>query len=214
MVEAHIRIQPPGGTWKTDISGTHADTSFQIHSAVLSGECAVETVVVSGDATERCVSELDAHAGINDCAVVTRGGDGTTVRVETCDPSVLPATARAGAPLLFPIDLRAGALRATFVGTHAALSSLGEQLRATGCDVGVTSVQSDHDVRRVLTNRQTEVLFTAVEHGYYRSPRDCTLTDVAEQLDIAKSTCSETLQRAEEAIIEYFCHRRQSRNGE
>ena len=93
----------------------------------------------------------------------------------------------------------------TVVGTHAAISELGDQLQTDGFGFEVAYIRSDHDVSEVLTDRQAEVLFTAVEHGYYRSPRQCTLTEVAEVLGIAKSTCSGTLQRAEEAVIEYFC---------
>lgn len=44
----------------------------------------------------------------------------------------------------------------------------------------------------------------AVEAGYYDTPRDCTLTDLAETVGLAKSTCSETLHRAEGQIIKQF----------
>lgn len=35
-------------------------------------------------------------------------------------------------------------------------------------------------------------------------PRRCTLTELAEAVDIAKSTCSETLQRVERTIVREF----------
>lgn len=37
-----------------------------------------------------------------------------------------------------------------------------------------------------------------IERGYYDTPRRCTLTELADELDLAKSTCSERLHRAEE----------------
>ena len=45
---------------------------------------------------------------------------------------------------------------------------------------------------------------TAVDHGYYDTPRACSLTELAEEVGIAKSTCSETLHRAEETMIKQF----------
>jgi hypothetical protein len=40
--------------------------------------------------------------------------------------------------------------------------------------------------------------------GYYDTPRDCPLTELADELEIAKSTCSGTLHRAEETIVKRF----------
>jgi len=56
----------------------------------------------------------------------------------------------------------------------------------------------------LLTDRQRELLLAAVDAGYYDTPRECSLTDLATELDMAKSTVSETLHRAEGTIIEEF----------
>ncbi len=45
---------------------------------------------------------------------------------------------------------------------------------------------------------------TAVEEGYYDTARTCSLTELAGEVGIAKSTCSETLHRAEETVIKQF----------
>jgi predicted DNA binding protein len=55
-----------------------------------------------------------------------------------------------------------------------------------------------------LTERQREVLFEAVDRGYYDVPRETTLTEVADRVGIAKSTCSEVLQRVERTIVREF----------
>lgn len=44
----------------------------------------------------------------------------------------------------------------------------------------------------------------AVEAGYYDTPRTCTLTELADEVGLAKSTCSEILHRAEEIIVKEF----------
>lgn len=52
-----------------------------------------------------------------------------------------------------------------------------------------------------LSDRQREALVTAFELGYFEVPRGATLTDVANELDIAAPSCSERLRRAQRALI-------------
>lgn len=174
---------------------------------MLDGDRSIETVFVSGCATTECLSDIEAHPDVGQFDTVDQQEDGTIVQLETLEPAVLSAASRAGTPLTYPATVNGGTLIATVVGTHAAISSLGEQLRAGGVGFEVAYIQPNHDGSRILTDRQEEVLFTAIERGYYESPRESTLTEVAEELGIAKSTCSATLQRAEGAIIEAFCSR-------
>lgn len=53
-----------------------------------------------------------------------------------------------------------------------------------------------------LTARQREVLSAAISHGYYDNPRSCSLTELADELGIAKSTCSGILQRLEARVMQ------------
>lgn len=53
----------------------------------------------------------------------------------------------------------------------------------------------------VLTEKQREALALALESGYYRRPRDTTLSGLAEQFDITKSAVSQRLRSAETKIV-------------
>lgn len=44
----------------------------------------------------------------------------------------------------------------------------------------------------------------AIQRGYYDTPRECSLTDLAAALEISKSTASVVLHNAEETIIKEF----------
>ncbi len=63
----------------------------------------------------------------------------------------------------------------------------------------------DYDRRRspetLLTNRQQEVVTTAVDLGYYAVPREATVADVATELEITDSTVSAHLRKAEAAVM-------------
>jgi hypothetical protein len=88
--------------------------------------------------------------------------------------------------------------------TRDRLSALGDQLRELGLEFDVESVTQRVETDRLLTDRQATLVETAVEAGYYDTPRSCTLTDLAERAGIAKSTASETLHRAEGKIVKQF----------
>lgn len=53
-----------------------------------------------------------------------------------------------------------------------------------------------------LTDRQREALRTAYELGYFDVPRRATLEDVASELDVASSSVSERLRRAQTRLLE------------
>lgn len=71
----------------------------------------------------------------------------------------------------------------------------------------ITQAGSDGNtltIKRPLTARQRELLSLAVERGYYDSPRECTLTELAEAAGVSPSSASATLQRAEGSVVKQF----------
>lgn len=53
-----------------------------------------------------------------------------------------------------------------------------------------------------LTDRQQTVLRAAVECGYYRTPRDATIDDVAEAVNCAPDTAGEHLRKIEARVFQ------------
>ncbi len=43
-----------------------------------------------------------------------------------------------------------------------------------------------------------------IDRGYYDTPRECSLTDLAKEIDVSKSTASVVVHNAEAAIIKEF----------
>lgn len=52
--------------------------------------------------------------------------------------------------------------------------------------------------------RQRELLNVAIDHGYFEIPREATLEDLAEEMDITKATASNHLRRAERRLMAFF----------
>ncbi|MFH5801138.1 helix-turn-helix domain-containing protein [Haladaptatus sp. CMAA 1911] len=55
-----------------------------------------------------------------------------------------------------------------------------------------------------LSNKQREALLTAYEKGYFAVPQQTSLDDIAEILDISRSSLAERLHRAQAHLIEHF----------
>lgn len=53
-----------------------------------------------------------------------------------------------------------------------------------------------------LTQQQHEVLVTAAEAGYFGIPRELTMAELADELDISQQALSERLRRGHEALID------------
>lgn len=104
-------------------------------------------------------------------------------------------------PVVFDDD---GDVRLTLVGDPGALQALVDGL-PDGVVIDVERI-GEYDHRRrglagALTDRQREAVDVAVRAGYYAVPRRASLGDVAEELDVAESTASTLLRRAEAAVM-------------
>ena len=204
MAQACIRVNLPDGRWKSDVTSEFEETRFRLPSMAMSDGKAVEVVAVHGDVFETCLSALREHPDVADSIVVHREKNTGIVQIQTADPVLLTASNQAGAPLMYPLEIYKGEVIVDVVSTHGRISEFGAQLTAENVPFEVVYVQQDHGITRTLTERQREVLLAAVEHGYYGTPRQCTLTELADEIDIAKSTCCGVLQRIEDVVVEEF----------
>ena len=57
------------------------------------------------------------------------------------------------------------------------------------------------DAASALSERQTEAATAAVDLGYYETPREATVADVADQLNCAPGTAAEHLRKAEATLV-------------
>lgn len=74
-----------------------------------------------------------------------------------------------------------------------------EMLRAATADAEAPRGEAN-DGENALTAEQEATLRAAVEHGYYESPREIDAGDLADHLEIPRSTLTYRLRRAEEQL--------------
>lgn len=204
MPRATITLTVPEEVWIGSVSRAYPDARFRILAALPDGETGVGLAEVTAEDLEAVVAAIQAADDVTDLQVMQRLEDAALIQFETTAPLLLFPVQTSGVPLELPFDLQAGEAVWELTASQERLSRLGEQLDAFGIEFTVDRLQSYVEPEQLLTDQQERLVRRAAELGYYDTPRRCTLTELADTLDMAKSTCSETLHRAEETIIKQF----------
>lgn len=182
-----------------------------IHAVRTMGDDSVVVhVEVTGD-PDRVRQPPDAWADRLRGYQVAVGDDGTLVHLHLQLSGLLEEVVRvhrehAVVPQ-FPIDVvdpDAGTIRVVETGHVAELRGVIEELREVA-NVTIEEVGTyDPTSNRLftgLTERQQQVLCTAVEQGYYDVPREVTYEDIASELDCSASTVGQHLRRIEATVL-------------
>ena len=100
-----------------------------------------------------------------------------------------------------PADRNAGAL----------YDAIAEQLRdGLSLELEQIAERSDWSDRTLtltlarLPYEQREALEAALDHGYYTTPRQVTICELSDALDVPRSTLQYRLRRAEATVVEQF----------
>ena len=206
MSRTELRLDLPTGSWLGDVSRTVPPAALRVTETIALDDGdreAVATVRVAGTERDRVEAALRDHGRVERVRTVERRGEGRTLRVIGRAPAYLSAARAVGLPVESTVEVADGRAAVSVVGDKDRIEAFGRRLAGDGMGVAVTAT-GDAGSDRTLTEAQRELVFEAVRAGYYDTPRRRTLTELAEANDIAKSTCSETLHRAEGRVIRRF----------
>jgi len=204
MTQVRLLVDIPEGPWIGDVSRQYPDAMFQVLTALPGDGEGFGLVWLTGADVDAILDDIVAHGTMTELSVLQQTETAATIQIQTSKPMILVAAKRAGVPVEMPVKIQNGTATVDVAGAHDRLSELGTQFAELGLDFEVEYIQERLHQDQLLTDRQQELIQLAVSMGYYDTPRECTLTELADEMDIAKSTCSETLHRAEEVIIKQF----------
>jgi len=203
------------------------ETTVRLESISPAGQGAVSCYLVvedvESDAVLSAVTPLDSlvHG-----RVVSEEGAETLFELRLTDDSVLVTLAELGATVeSFTATRGEGTLVVrTLAGSD--LRALTEAIRSSYPDVSARAkrevedadaVQSTSSFRRQLTekltDRQRDVMETALVSGYFEWPRRSTAEEVAESLGIAAPTFHEHLRSGERKLVESFFAETEARSS-
>lgn len=203
MPRVRLKVKPPGGLFA--FTEEYPDADFAILSAYPTENELLVILKAAMDTPEDLIAFFETSTFIRDFEL--RHSDEEHVVVGYSLPFIPPpirAIFDAGELPRFPVHIKNGFLFGEMTTSHERISMFKDGLEATGIPFEVISVTQDGTTAAMLTDRQREFVAAALDHGYYDTPRRCTLTELAEKLDVSTATASNVLHRAEEQIIKEF----------
>jgi len=204
MPYVKLSITIPDLVWMSDLSQAFPETVFRVTAATVNDDVGVAHIDVHGEDSTAIVESFRDYDAVTDLTVLDDGPEATRVQLETTSPLMLRSIQDSGVPLQLPFEVQDGELLLELTVPSDTMTDLTETLGDYGIPYTVERVSQDADSGSLLTDRQEWVLDRAVERGYYDTPRETTLAELADDLDMAKSTCSELLHRAEGHVIKDY----------
>lgn len=202
MPQATLSLSPPRESPLRAVAEAD-DATLRVVGASLEPEPPALLVSCRGSESSAAAARLSDHEATTDATRLRSAGEDAEVHCRAPSPS-LTAVADAGVAFEPPLVVMGSRARLTVRTTDVALSALRRTLESSPVAFEVRSVHASVDAPQPLTERQERVLRAAVDRGYYAVPRETTVEAVADELDLAVSTVSETLARAEQRLARRY----------
>lgn len=204
MPTATLTVELPENVWVGRLSRQYPEARIRVLAAVAENTSGVVMAELRAANLDALLRDIRAAVDVGDLTVLERTETEVLTQIETGSAILLHHAQQSGVPIEMPFTVTDGQTVWELTASHERLSELGTLLADDGIPFTVESINHEVERGELLTDTQLEVLTAAIEEGYYDTPRSCTQTELAEKLDLAKSTCSETLHRAEERIVKQF----------
>ncbi len=192
-----IQVRLPEGHWSGDVSRSLPSVVLRIEETMPLGK-GRGTATLS--AAEDVQAALREHAGIDEVRAL--GNQRFAVDIASGGGGFIRPLRTVGVVPRSPFEVTNGWVDWTFSCTSEQALNLLTELTKSGIPHNLVSTRKNES--RLLTKRQLEIFDAAVKSGYYDVPRKVTLTTLAEQLNVAKSTLSASLQRIESKVMNGF----------
>ncbi|TYL37909.1 bacterio-opsin activator [Natronococcus pandeyae] len=204
MIRAQFRIRLPEGVWVTDLSRRFPDATFRLLAGRRMDDTAVELGEVSTATPDATVDALRAHPAIIRYELLESTDRRAFGKYETTDTDLYDFVELLSLPVEFPVVVRNGWFEFDLTGTQEELEQLRAALEAGDVAYELQTLVHTTDTETLLTDRQRELLETALREGYFEVPRECTLAELAETVGVDKSTASTVLRRGEATLLKWF----------
>lgn len=187
-VQVVLEIEPEGSCFMDELDGDIADVELQFPD----GNCYCDVTVCNDDGKDQCV-DIFHHSG------------------DICESCPGIVFSEYGLVPHFIDRAEDQFIVRSFLPSDHQLSELVEDLRGVSHDVrvlrildlqdfGVGSRAQEVDMSR-LTDKQLDALEYAFERGYYESPPEVSLSELAQEFDISEAALSQRLARAERTVM-------------
>ncbi|WP_231189595.1 helix-turn-helix domain-containing protein [Haladaptatus sp. DYF46] len=205
MPRVQLRVNgAPAEDWLADVSTEFPDAEFRILATQPTDDGLLEIAEVTTLEGDPLVRHFEDASEVRSYEVIHTDEQMVLIQFMIPISETYNALIASGIPLRYPVLLQDGWFSKEVTASQERLGEYTDELAATGIPYQVESLTQSHNSSELLTERQWEFVTEAVERGFYNTPRDCTLTELAEAFDINISAMSRLRHRAESRIITGF----------
>lgn len=202
-VSARLRIELPPTAWIDAVSTAFPTATFRL-LAGMPTECgAMHLGEVRAERPADVADALRDHPAVVDYENLHASTDRTLARYEADETGLYEFVEHAGVVPDYPVVVRNGWFTVDITDTRERVTAIRDRLEAAELPHELVSIVALHDGENPqVTARQREALDVALQAGYFEVPRESTLAEVAEVLDVDTSTASGLIRRGVGTLVE------------
>ena len=186
-----INAEIPKGVPIGDLSRKYPEVSFRITNGHWISENERILYITSKDWKHEYYTFLKNHKSVKNINQI-----GNIVRIQI-KHGFLKKLEQKEMTIIYPTLLKNGQHKMDLLLDDDNLRLLKERLT----NLKIIKISDSYKTKTHLTPRQEEILWKAYSFGYFKYPREITLTDLAKLLKISKATLSQTLRIIETKAI-------------
>ena len=195
--QLRIEVRLPEGHWSGDVSRQRPEAVLRIEETMPLGRGRGTAKISS---SSELAEELNAHNGVDE--VRNLGSNRYEVDIAPKGGGYIREIIEVGVIPQSPFEVRDGWVDWTIECSAEKSRELVQLLREREVPYRVVSTRTTGS--RMLTPKQRLIFDSALNEGYWDTPRRITLSDLAELLGLSKSTISVHLHKIEGVVLNSF----------
>lgn len=204
LIEALLSMRIPE-LWITPVTENfNIELTCQVGGSSGKGGWGFVTIRGEESVLDEVVRQIRGHASVGGVKIQARGNGYRSLVVEVVNCKACEVLVKSRAFMVFPVHVEKGRMRWLIVtDNNRTIGTLVDGLNKYGCNVEIERVTALTD-KGILTERQQEVIRTALSAGFFDYPRKADTVAVAAQLGISVSTLSEVIRAAQRRVFSEY----------
>lgn len=204
VIRARFRMALSEDLWVYEVSTSFPEATLRLLTGVPRGDHALELGEVQAENPSAVTDVISSHPDITAYDKLYAGERRVIARYKANERGLYEFLWESSLPPEFPVIAENGEMEFDVTATQQQFEAFGQVLDETGRQYELLTLVHTDDRDNLLTDRQRECLIVAQREGYFQVPRECTLEDIADTLDVDKSTASETIRRGTARVVGQF----------
>ena len=201
MIEALLNIRIPE-LWVTPVTENYEVTlSCQIGGQSKKSGWGIVTIKGEDKILDKILEEIKDHRSVGGVEVKTREKGLVSFLVDVVRCKACEMLIKSKAFMVFPVDIKKGRMKWLLItDDNRTIGKIYDELTAEGYDIKIERITA-FGGKKILTDRQEEIIRTAFSSGYFEYPKRTGSTKLAGSLGISVSTLSEIMRAAQRRIL-------------